>query len=254
MPSLTDITAYLDRELKPETFQDPSHNGLQIENTGRIRTVRCGVDASMAFFEEAHAQGADLLICHHGLSWGDSLTRITDLNFRRVKYLITHDMALYASHLPLDAHPVHGNNACIANALGLQALTPFGHYHGQTLGYAGRLPKAMPYTAFKRQAAGVFGPDAALSSMDFGKTRVRTVAVVSGGAADMVAEAGRAGVDVYVTGEPVLAAYSIAQEYGVNTIFAGHYATEGFGVRALGRILGKQFGLDTGFINLSIPY
>jgi len=253
METLSKVTAFLDRELKPETFWDSSHNGLQVENSGRIKRVCCGVDASMAFFEAAHEHHADLLICHHGISWGDSLARITELNYRRLRFLLANDMALYACHLPLDAHPLYGNNACIAKALGLRALKPFGDYHGQNIGIAGRLAKAVPYADFKKMAAEVLGTPV-MQSMDFGKEQVRSVALVSGGAADMAAEAGRAGIDVYVTGEPALAAYSVAAEYGINILFGGHYATEVFGVRALGHLLGKHFAVETEFIDMAVPF
>lgn len=253
MEALTKITAFLDRELKPEAFRDSSHNGLQVQNSGRIKRVCCGVDASMAFFEAAHARHADLLICHHGISWGDSLARVTDLNYRRLKFLLANDMALYACHLPLDAHPLYGNNACIAKALGLRTLKPFGDYHGQTIGFSGQLPKAMSYAAFKKTVAEVLGAPA-MQSMDFGKQRVRSVAVVSGGASDLAEEAGRAGIDVYVTGEPALAAYAVAEEYGINVLYGGHYATEVFGVRTLGNLLARHFKVETEFIDLAVPY
>lgn len=254
MESLTDMIAFLNRELKLECFQDVSHNGLQVENTGSIKRICCGVDASMEFFEAAHVRKADLLICHHGISWGESLARITDLNYRRLKFLLTHNMALYACHLPLDAHAVYGNNACIARALGLRALKPFGNYHGQPIGMVGRLVKSMPYADFKARAASTIGGASAPQSMDFGARQVRTVAVVSGGAADLAEEAGRNGVDVYITGEPMLSAYSVAQEYRLNVIFAGHYATEVFGVKALGALLQKHFDVEIEFIDLAVPY
>ena len=253
METLTKIAAFLDRELKPETFRDSSHNGLQVENGGRIKRICCGVDASMAFFEAAHDRQADLLICHHGISWADSLARVTDLNYKRLKFLLAHDMALYASHLPLDAHPLYGNNACIAKALGLRALKPFGSYHGQSIGFAGHLPKAVPYTGFKKQVATLLGTDT-IQGMDFGKDQIRSVAVVSGGASDLAAEAGRGGIDVYLTGEPALAAYSVAEEYGINVLYGGHYATETFGVRALGNLLSKHFKVETAFIDLAVPF
>lgn len=252
MTALQTITTFLDRELSVADFHDSSHNGLQVENSGSIRKVCCGVDASMAFFEAAQAKGADLLICHHGLSWGDSLARITDLNYRRLKYLLDHDLALYACHLPLDAHARYGNNACIARALGLRGLKPFGVYHGMTLGVAGRLPQSLTYAAFKKKVRGIMGAE--LQTMDFGKQRVQSVAVVSGGAAKEVAEAGQKGIDVYLSGEPALVAYSLAQEYGVNAVFAGHYATEVFGVRALGDALKQRFSVTADFIDMQIPF
>lgn len=254
MASLRAIVGCLDRELTPEAFQDASHNGLQVENDGIVRKVCCGVDASMAFFEAAAREGADLLICHHGISWGSSLCRITELNYSRVKFLLEHNMALYASHLPLDAHRVYGNNACIANALGLRNVQPFGDYKGQSIGFAGRLAKSVSTTSFVKRVQGIMEREDALQVMAFGADTVKTVAVVSGGAADMVAEAGRKGIDVLVTGEPDLSAYSVAQEYGVHVVFGGHYATETFGVRALGQLVERQFDVESSFIQMHVPY
>jgi dinuclear metal center YbgI/SA1388 family protein len=252
MTSLKTVVGFLDRELKIADFKDSSHNGLQVENSGTIRRICCGVDASMAFFKEAQTKGADLLICHHGLSWGESLAHITDLNYSRIKFLIDHDMALYACHLPLDAHPRHGNNMGIARALGLRNLKPFGVYNGSEIGFAGRLAKPMTYAAFKKKVAKAIGSE--LQTMDFGKRRVETVAVVSGGAAAEIAEAGQKGIDVYLSGEPALMAYSLAEEYRINAIFAGHYATEVFGVRTLGEILQKRFAVKAEFIDLNVPF
>jgi dinuclear metal center YbgI/SA1388 family protein len=163
-----------------------------------------------------------------------------------------HDMALYACHLPLDAHPRLGNNTQICKALGLRGLKPFGIYNGIALGFRGSLPKAMPYAAFKKFAHSVFGNT--VGTMDFGKERVRTVAVVSGGGADEIAEAGEAGLDVYISGEPKLMAWHLAQEYGINAIFAGHYATEVFGVKAVAGLLASRFQVKTEFIDMGIRF
>lgn len=246
------ITAFLDWELHIAAFQDDSHNGLQVANSGRVSRVCAGVDASMEFFRKAAECKADLLVCHHGLSWGDSLKRITGLNYRRIKFLLDHDMALYACHLPLDAHPRLGNNARICRALGLRGLKPFGRYHGTEIGFRGTLPRAVPYADFKERARAVFGNMA--GTMDFGPERVRTVAVISGGAADEIVQAGEAGVDVYVSGEPKLAAYSLAQEYGINALFGGHYATEVFGVKAVADLLRRRFSLHAEFLDMRIRY
>jgi len=252
MTLLKTIVTFLDRELKITDFKDSSHNGLQVENSGKIRRICCGVDASMSFFKAAQAKGADLVICHHGLSWGESMARITDLNYSRLKFLIDNDMGLYASHLPLDAHPRHGNNAGIARALGLRNLKPFGMYNGSEIGFAGRLAKPMTYTAFKKKVGKVMGSE--LQTMDFGKSRIQTVAVVSGGAAAEITEAGQKGIDVYLSGEPALLAYSLAEEYKINAVFAGHYATEVFGVRALADLLQKRFSVKAEFIEMNVPF
>lgn len=252
MKSLETIVSFLDRELNIKAFADDSHNGLQVENSGRISRVGVGVDASLAFFEEAARHKAQMVICHHGLSWGDSLKRISGLNYRRLKFLLDHDMALYACHLPLDAHPRLGNNAQIAKALGLQRLKPFGLYHGIPIGCCGSLPEAMPYAVFKARVQRVIGNT--VGTMDFGKRRVRTVAIVSGAAAEEIDEAGQKGIDVYISGEPKLLAYHLAQELKINAIFAGHYATEVFGVKALAHLLASCFGLKTEFIDMGIRF
>lgn len=253
MTKLNTIVDYLDSELRINDFTDSSNNGLQVENSGNIKKVCCGVDASMEFFEAANAAGANLLICHHGMSWGNSLAHITDLNYSRIRYLMENDMALYASHLPLDAHPKYGNNAVIAESLGLKNLKPFGMYNGSYIGVEGALAKPMTYAAFKKKVSRAMG-GAELQSMDFGKKKVQTVAVVSGGAAGEVAEAGQKNIDVYVSGEAGLVAYSLAQEYGVNAVFAGHYATEVFGVKALGQLLQKRFSVKSEFLDFRISF
>lgn len=252
MPALSEIVAFLDRELRVGAFSDDSNNGLQVENSGAVRRVCCGVDASLAFFEAAARKRADLVLCHHGLSWGDSLKRLTGLNYRRVAALMRHDMALYACHLPLDAHPRLGNNACLARALGVRRLRPFGAYHGQTIGFAGSLPAPVTYATFKQRVARATGGE--LRTMDFGPDRIRTVAVITGGGSDMLEEAAREGLDVFVSGEPKLVAYHIAQEYGIHAVFAGHYATEVFGVKALAAALRRRFGVAAEFIDMRIPY
>ncbi len=252
MIPLKKIISFLDRELNLTAFNDDSQNGLQVENSGRICRVCSGVDASMEFFEKAAERKADLLICHHGISWGDSLKRITGLNYSRLKFLMDHDMALYACHLPLDAHPRLGNNALICEKIGLKSIKPFGVHHGIALGFCGNLPKAFSYDKFKEQVRSIFGK--IVGTMDFGKKKVRTVAVVSGGGAGEIAEAGESGIDVFVSGEPRLMAYHLAQEYRINAIFAGHYATEVFGVQAVGSLLAEKFGLEAEFINTAIRF
>lgn len=246
------IAAFLDKELRVDQFKDGSNNGLQVANSGTVKRVCCGVDGSMAFFEAARDLKADFLICHHGISWGNSLSMIDGMNYERIRFLMENDMALYASHLPLDAHPVHGNNAQICAALGLKRRKPFGEYAGSMIGYRGELPKAESYTRFKARVKKLVGQD--IQSMDFGRKQIRSVAVISGGASDGVKDAADAGVDVFITGEPKLEAYAVAQERKMNAIFAGHYATETFGPRALGLLVAKTFTMKQSFVDFGIPF
>jgi len=252
MEQLKKIVAFLDKELKLTEFDDSSNNGLQVENAGRVSSICCGVDASMEFFKEAKRRGADFLLCHHGISWGDSLKRITGLNYGRVAFLLKNDMALYACHLPLDAHPRYGNNVQICRELGLTGVRRFGTHGGVEIGFEGRLPRPMRYENFKKRVCRVMGNE--IRTMDFGRKTVTSVAVVSGAASQDVCEAGQKGIHVCLSGEPRLDAYSMAQEYGINAVFAGHYATEVFGVREFASVLKRKFKIRSEFVDLRICY
>ncbi len=249
---LDKLVSFLDRELAIAKFKDDSHNGLQVANSGRVTKVCVGVDATLPFFEKAAACGADLAICHHGLSWSDSLKRITGLNYRLLSFLLKHDLALWACHLPLDAHPQLGNNACLARALGLRACRPAFDYHGQMIGVCGALPQPVLFTVFQKLVARVVGNEVRV--LDFGRRTVRTVGIVSGGGASQIDQAAELGLDVYVTGESNLYAYNLARQEDLNAVFAGHYATEKCGVQAVGRLLRRRFGLPVEFVDMGIVY
>lgn len=252
MTQLDHLTGFLDRRLAVARFSDSSNNGLQVANSGRVRRVCCGVDASLECFEAAVARKADLLIVHHGLSWGDSLKRLTGLNYRQVSLLMRHDLALWACHLPLDAHPTLGNNACLARVLGLTRCQPFGDYHGQTIGIRGVLPRPLPYARFRARVAARISSD--LREMAFGGPLVREVGVISGGGAAEVAQAAAAGLDAYISGEATLQGYNLARQHGIHALFAGHYVTERYGVTAVGELIQRRFGIPTEFIDLKVPY
>lgn len=251
---LATLVALLDAELRLDLFpQDDSHNGLQVACSDKpIRRICCGVDASLPFFEAAAAWGADLLICHHGLSWGSSLKRITGLNYRQLEFLIRHDLALWACHLPLDAHARLGNNAQLAQALKLRRLQPFGVYRGTPIGFAGELARPMSFDNFADRLQQELGRKVA--SYQFGSALIRSVGIVSGGAADSVSEAAARGLDAFVTGEPSLVGYNLSQQLGVNSFYGGHYATERYGVAAIGKWLQESHGLTTTFIDLNLPF
>ncbi len=251
--TLEQIVAALNEKLRIDAFQDASHNGLQVgAPDARVTRVCCGVDASLSFFEAAAAQGADLLVCHHGLSWGDSLKRIAGLNYRQIEFLVEHKMALWACHLPLDAHTTLGNNAVILRLLGLRNRRPAGRYHGQVIGLSGELPRAMNRKAFADLLRRRLAPR--LRVMPFGPERIRTVGIVSGGAADLIGDSDFSSLDAFVSGEPSLVGYNLACQLGVNAFFAGHYATERFGVQAVGRWLQRTFDLPVETIDLQVPY
>lgn len=249
---LEKLVRYLDTTLDVASFRDASNNGLQVENEGTVTNVLTGVDASLRLLEEAAVRGADCVICHHGLSWGDSLKRITGLNHRLVAFAIRHNIAVYAAHLPLDAHPRYGNNAQLCNALGLKTPTPAFSYHGETIGFMGACNRAVPFDDFCDRVRACVTPE--LRVLGFGKKRVSKIGVVSGGASDMADQAAALGADVFLTGEPSLQGYNLAEHLGINVIFAGHYATETFGVRALAGLVGRRFKVPAEFVDFKIGY
>ncbi len=246
------IISFLDKEFGNGIFKDTSNNGLQVANSGRLGRICCGVDASLEFMQAAQKQGAGLLIVHHGISWCDSLKRITGLNYKRVKYLMDNDMALYACHLPLDAHAQYGNNAQICKTLGLRGLKKFGLYGGGYIGFGGSLPREMTMQDFKKLVAAKIS--GRMTTMEFGRKKVKTVAVVSGGASEELEQAAEQGYDVFLSGEYKLLAYNNARDIGMNAVFAGHYATETFGVKAVAALLRSKFKADARFIDLEVAY
>lgn len=253
MPTARNIASFLDRLLDAE-FADSSNNGLQVDNEGEIRLVCAGVDASLPFFEAAARRGANMVICHHGLSWQGGLRYITGLNYRRLRLLMQHNIALYASHLPLDAHPRVGNNVQLLRRLGATGLRPFGAYKGHEIGAAGRLRRAMSLAGFAALVQRVAG-SRHVHVLECGrKPTVRTVAAVVGGGAVGLEEAAEMGADVYLSGEPSLSAVNTAREWGINAVFAGHYATEKFGVQALAERVARAFRVRTAFIDMGVEY
>ncbi|HRR32694.1 MAG TPA: Nif3-like dinuclear metal center hexameric protein [Kiritimatiellia bacterium] len=249
---LDDLVALLDGTLRCSAFQDVSNNGLQIANSGTVSRVVTGVDASLRLLQEAERRGADCVVCHHGLSWGDSLKRITGLNHRLVAFAIRHNIAVYAAHLPLDAHPRFGNNAQLCKALGLHRLSPAFCYHGETIGFSGEYAKPLTFEAFCERVRKAVTPDPRI--LNFGNNRVRRVGVVSGGASDMIDQAAALGCDVYLTGEPSLQGYNLAENLAQNVVFAGHYATEILGVRALATLITRRLGIPAACIDFKIGY
>ncbi|MDR3275813.1 MAG: Nif3-like dinuclear metal center hexameric protein [Treponema sp.] len=227
---------------------DDSLNGLQVDNDGAdLSRLAFAVDANLETFRQAAAAGAGLLFVHHGLFWGKPL-RVAGSHRRRLQYLLDHNLALYGVHLPLDQHPGLGNNAGLADLLGIEAPEPFGRYHGRKIGYQGRLRE--PLTLEQAAARIGFAGRPPLGVYPFGKAESRTCAVVSGGAAGEVREAIEEGLDLYVTGEMSHSVYAEVMEAGINMIAGGHHSTEVWGVRRVMERCAAELGLDVVFIDL----
>jgi dinuclear metal center YbgI/SA1388 family protein len=226
---------------------DSSLNGLQVDNDGaEFGKIAFAVDASLETFKRAAAAKAGLLFVHHGLFWGVPL-RVTGGHRERLRVLLEGNIALYAAHLPLDQHPELGNNAALADLLGLENREPFGLYHGRKIGYKGTF--GAPLTMEEAVKRISFAGRPPLGVFPFGKTECRTAAVISGGAAKEAIQAIEEGVDLYVTGEASHSVYHQILEGGVNMIAGGHYSTEVWGVRRVMEKCAAELNADVEFID-----
>ena len=243
---LDELTTYLDGYLRVREVPDypGAINGLQVESSGDVHRIAVAVDAAQATIEGAIAAGADLLIVHHGLFW-DGNQPVTGRRYRRLRALLRADVALYGAHLPLDAHPEVGNNAVLARELGVQVEGTLGEYKGNPVGVWGTLDLSREALAARLdQTLGC-----RIKVVPGGGERVRRVGIVTGGAGDEIRAARALGLDAFVTGEGAHHNYFDAEEGGINLYLGGHYATEVWGVRALGRHLEEKFGLPWSFID-----
>jgi dinuclear metal center YbgI/SA1388 family protein len=253
MAATADVVAALDELLEIRAFSDMGPNGLQVPGAPEVRRVVTGVSATRALIERAIAIGAQLVVVHHGVFWDWDPTGLTPPLEQRLRLLFKHDVNLAAYHLPLDAHPVLGNNAQLAEALGCESHEPFGEVKGRAIGRAGRFGgDGIPVEELLgrvREATG--GREPLL--LRGGPDRVRTIGIISGSAAGSLAEAAARGFDAFLTGEPKEHVMGEAAESGVHFIAAGHYATETFGVRRLGELVERDFGLEHHWVDLPNP-
>ncbi len=243
-----ELITYLDDYLRVKEIEDSSQNGLQVEGPEEVTKVAFAVDGCQAAFEQAVANGAQLLIVHHGLFW-DKPLRLVGPIFRRVKTLIEGDCSLYAVHLPLDVHPEVGNNAELARLLGLKDTHAFGEYHGNKVGLGGALnPPLLLDALVERMARAIGEPPARV--LAHGPAEASQVGCISGGAAFLMDQVAEAGFDTFVTGETSHSFFHQVAEWGLNIIYGGHYATETLGVKALARHLEEKFDLETTFLDI----
>ncbi|MHB8846045.1 MAG: Nif3-like dinuclear metal center hexameric protein [Nitrospirota bacterium] len=245
--TIGNIAAFLNSTLRVKHIRDASRNGLQVRSLhrGEIGTVGFAVDACLSTFEQAARERADLLVVHHGIKWRPQKDR--ELELRRTAFLKRHDIALYAAHLPLDLHKEYGNNMQLCRMLGVQDPQRFGRYHGIKIGYAGMLGRSTSLSLLAGRLNN--GLDAPCHVLPFGKDRIRSVGIVSGGGGGMLKDACALRLDCFVIGEVDLAVYNAAREYGMNLLVGGHYATETVGVRALMPLIRERFGVRTVFID-----
>ena len=243
---LGDIVKYCDRILRAREIGDyaGAANGLQMENSGAVTRIAATVDASLATVKLAVAAKADLLIVHHGLFWSESHPW-TGKRYELIRLLTENNLAIYSSHLPLDAHPRLGNNAQLAAALGLEQLKPFFESHGQTIGFKSKSKVSRAALARKLETATGAKP----KIIPGGKDLCEYIGIVTGGAGGDLKLAAAEGVDTFITGEGPHWTFALAEELGLNVFYAGHYATETFGVKALAAELSKKFRVPWEFLD-----
>lgn len=244
---LADLIAHLDEVLSPASFDDYGPNGLQVPGRETVATVVTGVSSGRELFERAAAEGADLVLVHHGLLWKGPPKPLDRAAKRRLQVLFEHDMSLAAYHLPLDAHLEHGNNALLAEGLGARVTGPFAGI-GVTAAFEdggiapAELEARVRSLTGREPLAVLAGPDA-----------VRDLAIVSGGGQGHLLDAIAAGHDAFLTGEASERNFNEAREAGVHFLAAGHYATETLGVRRLGDLLADRFGIRHVYVDVPNP-
>lgn len=241
---LYEIVEFLDEFLRIGEWEERSKNGLQVEGREEVERIAFAVDACMEVFERA--RDFDMIVVHHGIVW-DGIDYVRGIVRRRLEFLLKNNISLYAAHLPLDAHPSVGNNAQILKKFGLEPKESFGSYKGREIGYIGEFESEVAIDDVLKVVEGI-NPN--FISLRFGKDYVKRMGVVSGRGSFALSEAIEKDVDLFLTGEVDHSAYHIAKEGKINLVFAGHYATETFGVKALMVVVAQEFDVEVEFIDV----
>jgi dinuclear metal center YbgI/SA1388 family protein len=242
------LRAYLDELLDSPRFRDYCPNGLQVEGRDRVQRLVTGVTASQALLDAAIEHRADAVLVHHGYFWRGEDPRVTGTRKKRLASLLTHDISLFAYHLPLDSHPDFGNNAQFAKLCG---VTPEGRFGEQEIAWRGSLQKSMPLAALGERIARLC--QRAPLIIGDATREVHRIGWCSGGPQGDLEQEVELGLDAYISGEISEQTVHLARESGVAYIAAGHHATERLGVRALGEHLVGKFGLDVIFVDIDNP-
>jgi dinuclear metal center YbgI/SA1388 family protein len=248
MTKLATVIEALDAELNTAGIQDypGAHNGLQLTNaSGNVSKVAVAVDACLPVVQAAVAVGADLLIVHHGMFWS-GVQPIQEAWFQKLKTAMDAGLAIYSNHLPLDYHATLGNDVGLARAMGYAEGEFFGVNKGLPLGW--KISTDVPRQRLLEQVQQAVG-GSRVHCAPGGPEQCRSIAILTGSAGAEVGKMPAHGIDTLVTGEGPHHTYTQAEELGINLIYAGHYATETFGVKALGAWLERQFGLPWQFLH-----
>ena len=248
---LHEVAEHLDTLLRTAEIPDYAGalNGIQVENIGPITRVAVAVDASLQTIDGAIASGANLLVVHHGLFWSGAQA-LRGRIFQRFQRLLANDVAVYSSHLPLDMHPTVGNNALLARALELVPTAGFARYQSIDVGVMGLAD--IDTTALAKRADIIArhegGAVVAVGVSEGRRTRRWAICSGAGASSESLREAATNNIDTLIVGEGPQHTAVEAMELGIAVLYMGHYATETFGVRALGAEIERQFELPWSFI------
>lgn len=251
MVKLKTLVNYTNQLLNIEQFKDYCPNGLQIQSGSDINKLLGGVTASRDLIDAACSHDANAILVHHGYFWKGENLAITDMKYERISRLMRSDIAVLAYHLPLDAHPVYGNNAQLAALFGIQIEGWFARTSGIDIGCYGELPKAQSFADFAKFLQNTLGREPL--SIQGNERKISKIGWCSGAAQGYLEEAALLGLDAYISGEVSEHTYHAARELGINYFAAGHHATERHGVMALGNHLATQFDIEFEFLDLKNP-
>uniref|UniRef100_A0A6V7KSU2 NIF3-like protein 1 n=1 Tax=Bracon brevicornis TaxID=1563983 RepID=A0A6V7KSU2_9HYME len=243
----SELETVINQQLNVVAFQDYAPNGLQVEGRENVQRIITGVTASQALLDVAVAQQADAVLVHHGYFWKNESPVISGMKRRRLKTLLANDINLYGYHLPLDAHPELGNNACLAALLDITVLGEI----EQLLPY-GELTQPVSGDELRERLETQLGRSV-LHCGDNAPSQITRLAWCSGGGQGFIEQAARFGVEAFITGEVSEQTIHIAREMGLHFYAAGHHATERGGIKALGEWLAQQHGLDVTFSDIPNP-
>ena len=250
---LQEIVSALNAELRIAEIPDypGAMNGLQVGNRGSVQRVAVAVDASYAAITNAVADGADLLLVHHGLFWG-GVQPLVGVPYDKYAAMLSNGLAVYAAHLPLDLHAEYGNNVQLARALGLTPDGGFARYKTVDIGVTGTADEATDALLSRVLAFSASYGGSVRTSIPTQGRRTRRWAICSGGGAssETLREARERGIDTLIVGEGPHHTTVEAIEHDLCIVYAGHYATETLGVQALGGFLQERFGLPWTFLHL----
>ncbi|TMP01985.1 Nif3-like dinuclear metal center hexameric protein [Pseudoalteromonas sp. S3178] len=236
--------------LKPHLIKDFCPNGLQVEGKNEIKTIITGVTASQALIDAAIEKNADAILVHHGFFWKGESQPITGMKKRRISALLANDINLFGYHLPLDIHPSIGNNAQLANLLDIEIETGL-EPTANSVAMKGRLKTPLTGSEFAKKIANVLHREPLCSIVR--DEKIQTIALCTGGGQGYIDLAAEQGIDAYLTGEASEQTIHSSREQNIDFFAAGHHATERYGVKALGKLLAKDYGFEVTFIDIDNP-